>query len=372
MALPTSYQHLETVQSPDGPLDLWLSAELRDDLWDDFLQSTPLGQFQQSSLWAEYKAAEGWRAHRVVLSQGEDIAGGFQLLWKSRRGVRLGYVSKGPVMANPSSTLMGQLRRRLEHSAHQLRLLSVVLQYPDDCPEASWPGSPGTWLRSNPLGVIEATYLLDLDVSAEELVGQMSPSMRRNIRKAKQKPQVVERGRECDIPQFFALMSQTCERQGVRPNPPNPEATLAFWNVFARRGLVRMTFLRAEDRVISTQLTIAFGAKFTLWKKGWDGSHGQWHPNELLEGETLEWARSNGFRTADFCSLQVPTARALLAGQEPDKNRLSSRDEYHLRFGGRPQLLPPALVLIPNPLLRWLYRLLYLPLERRKRRRAGL
>jgi lipid II:glycine glycyltransferase (peptidoglycan interpeptide bridge formation enzyme) len=75
----------------------WISSEQEDRQWDMFLQENPSGQFQQSTFWAKTKSVNGWRPIRVVLTRGERIAGGFQLLLRPSRWGEIGYVSKGPV-----------------------------------------------------------------------------------------------------------------------------------------------------------------------------------------------------------------------------------------------------------------------------------
>ena len=96
---------------------------------------------------------------------------------------------------------------------------------------------------------------------------------------------------------------------------------------------------------------------------------GQWHPNELLQDESLEWAKANEYRVCDFCSLSRGAAERILGGEPATSLTLSARDEYNRRFGGRPKLLPRALVLMPNRFLRWLYRQTYVRFELRREQR---
>ena len=66
--------------------------------WDEFLCSCPKGEYQQSSSWAQFKRMDGWQTCRVIARKAGAIAGGFQLLWKKRKGCKVGYVSRGPVV----------------------------------------------------------------------------------------------------------------------------------------------------------------------------------------------------------------------------------------------------------------------------------
>src|SRR5262245_61106752 len=73
------------------------SASLSDAACDEFLRSTPLGHFQQTSLWSQVKATEGWHILREMMLIGGEIVGGFQILYRPSRFGRVGYLSKGPV-----------------------------------------------------------------------------------------------------------------------------------------------------------------------------------------------------------------------------------------------------------------------------------
>jgi hypothetical protein len=108
----------------------------------------------------------------------------------------------------------------------------------------------------------------------------------------------------------------------------------------------------------------------TQWKKGWDGTHSEWHPNERLADHALEWAQAHGHRLCDFSAISRRTAEHILSDQPTDSSIARSRDMFNLRLGGYPQLLPLARIYLPNPLLRLAYRHTYRRLELRKERRG--
>src|SRR3989442_1488393 len=51
--------------------------------WDDFLTRVPRPPYQQSSVWARVKAAQGWRSALVTLTRDGSVHGGAQLLYRS-------------------------------------------------------------------------------------------------------------------------------------------------------------------------------------------------------------------------------------------------------------------------------------------------
>ena len=94
---------------------------------------------------------------------------------------------------------------------------------------------------------------------------------------------------------------------------------------------------------------------------------------DLLYHDALTWGSRAGFATCDFGGMSREIAEALLAGHGLTEAQHRSRDFFHLRFGGRPALLPAAVVYVPNPVLRWgLKTLLGFVFFRRLARRALL
>jgi hypothetical protein len=167
---------------------------------------------------------------------------------------------------------------------------------------------------------------------------------------------VVRQGTEDDLPHFFALMLKTCSRQSVSPSPGSLDALRLLWRVFARTDEVQLWIAECADSRPAAQLNLLFGGRMTLWKKGWDGSHREWHSNEVLEAHAIEWANAHGYRVCDFCAIDLSIAKSILDGRSLSRTQATSRDAFNLGFGGVPKLLPPALLYVPNPVLRWVYR----------------
>ena len=350
------YHQIKGLPPVFGSLVAWFSGALKDTLWDNFLQNTPLGQFQQSSMWADYKAGEGWKHHRVILTESDTIVGGFQLLWRKTRLGRIGYVSKGPVTRSETTEMARMLEFLMKGAVAELGIVALIIQSPDASRTDYGLSTDSDFSPDNPMGVIEATYLIDVRAEKEALHRNMSPSLRRNIRKARRQPMNVREGTEADLPRFFELMEATCRRQLTKPNPASLDAVRRLWHAFAPFNSVRLTFADCPGATPATKLSLIFGERMTVWKKGWDGSHSDWHPNELLESDAMEWAHDHGCRTCDFCSFNRAAAEQLVNGRPLSEINLTSRDEYHFRFGGLPKLLPRARMYVANPIVRWGYR----------------
>jgi peptidoglycan pentaglycine glycine transferase (the first glycine) len=351
----TQYCLLESSRTEDGLLSIWHSPGKDDDAWDEFLMKTPMGQFQQSSMWAQVKEVDGWECLRVVATIEDRIAGGFQVLWRDTRFGRIGYVSKGPIAGPETPNLVERLVTLMQGQALNQRILALVVQPPDDSQITSDILGRHHFIKSNPMGVIEATLLIDVSKGHNALEKGMNRNSRRRVRLAKQCGIVI---RECsidDIGLFFNLMSETCKRQGVSPNPGSVDALGQLWRTFSKHNLLRVFFAEYDHEVVGGLLNITFGKKVSLWKKGWNFKGHACYPNDLLYYETLHWACSNQFDHCDLASLDPTIADAMLRGMPLSETQQKTRDMFNIRFGGTPKILPPARIWIANPFIRSCY-----------------
>jgi len=350
------YRLIESRETEEGVLSLWHSPGNMDAAWDEFLMATPMGQFQQSSMWARVKEAEGWESLRVLATIEDRIAGGFQILWRKTRLGRIGYVSKGPVAVPETEGLAELIAAQMREHATHTNIIGLIVQPPDESRITSDILGRSHFTEGNPMEVIETTLLVDVSKGPEALDKGMSrKDSLRKVRVAKQHGVTVREGTEEDIELFFDLMRATCARQGVTPNPPTVEALRQLWLTFSRRGCLRVTFAECNHAAPAGFLNILFGKKVTLWKKGWNFAYPDRYPNDVLYYETLHWACSHHYNHCDVVSFDRGIADALRNGKPLSNVQKKSRNIFHLRFGGVPKILPPARLWIANPLLRFGY-----------------
>ncbi|MCC7373156.1 MAG: GNAT family N-acetyltransferase [Verrucomicrobiales bacterium] len=329
-----------------------------DELWDWFLQSTPLGSFQQSSLWGRVKARERWTPFRSVVRADGRLVGGYQWLERKGRLGRIAYVSKGPVVERESASDVALVLDDLLRHARARRVTALVLQPPDVSVIGDELLKPRGFVVEDLMKVITSTLVVDLTGGIERVESGIRKSTRVEIRQARRRGACVRVGGVSDATRFFELMASTCVRQGVSPNPPSPDAVREILESFGARGCVRLTFAECEGEWVAGILALLFGSKIYIWKKGWNGKHGRLYPNALLYQESFEWACSQGYREVDFMGLDRRTAEALLGGQALSGDALQSRDQFHLGFGGQPRLLPSSYLWIANPAVRLVFKFL--------------
>jgi hypothetical protein len=349
------YSLIQSNKTDEGLVSFWRSPGNSDAAWDEFLMKSAMGQFQQSGMWAQVKEVDGWESLRVVATIEHNIVGGFQILWRKTRFGRIGYVSKGPVAVPEKQNLIEMLVILMREQALRNKILALLVQPPDDSRMTSDILDCHHFIRSNPLGVIETTLLVDVSHGEEFLDKRMSRKRRKNVRLAEKYGVTIREGTEHDIGLFFDLMCATCQRQGVKPNPPTEKSLRKLWLTFSRHNCLRVTFAEYNQEVIAGVINIVFGAKVNMWKKGWNFKYPDCRPNDLLFYETLHWACSNKFNNCDCIAFDRSIADAMQIGQPLSDIQQKSLHIFNLQFGGIPKLLPPARIWIANPLLRLFY-----------------
>lgn len=317
------------------------------------LEDSPLGQFQQSSSWAWAKAEEGWNVARFVVVRGEASIGGFQILWKSKCGARLGYITKGPVsFISGLEGVWKDLAEAVIKAVRLLRLTALIVQPPDFSCEADEHLRSAGFVPEVLFDIINATLYYDLSGTESDLWNRMPGDNRKPIRQAQRREVRIREGAKDELEVFFQLMCETCARQRAKPNPSSVQILKRVWDGFHPRGGIRLTFAEVGGAPVASMISIRFGNRASGWKRGGRVDAGKSRANHLLLYESLCWAQRMGCGSYDICSLRLDIAEAKLSGEKFSQEQSSSRDMFLLGFGGVPQIIPGAWIFIPNPVLR--------------------
>jgi hypothetical protein len=353
----SGYERIDERKLSEGTVVAWSSGELADLSWDNFLKDTAHGQFQQSTLWARAKHAEGWNPLRLLVTLKGEILAGFQILWQSSWRGRMGYISKGPIVLPGHCGLPEYVTGLIRRVAREKRLRGLVVQPPDSCIEISECLRNSGFLPEALLNVNNATWIIDLMRDFRVVEQEISKQTRKKVKQALNRGVTIREGGRGDLGTFFELMLSTCKRQRTAPVPSDLQLLEALWDA-GQPGFIRLTFAECERRPLAGLITILFGRTVSLWKRGWSSLEAERHPNELLIYEALRWSNSNGYHLADFCALDIGIALNMLRGKPLTSDQERSRHTFHIRFGGSPRLLPEAEIYLPNPIVRGAYRLI--------------
>ncbi len=334
-----------------------LSASDNDPAWDDFLAATPLGQYQQSSMWARVKSCEGWRPLRMILTAEGQTAGGFQMLVRRTRLGPVGYISKGPVLAGEDQGVLDFLMELVVSLAKTNRLKALILQPPDQSTIGDAVLARHRFLPNHLMTVISATLIINTADSLDEITGRLRRTTRVELKQSEKRGMKICEGSEQDLPTFFRLMMATCQRQQTAPQPATESGLREVWEAFHPSGRIRLAFAEHEGEPVAAAICLCLGDRVTFWKKGWSGAHHERHPNQLVMFDAIRWAHTQGCRQFDCSAIYRDTAVNLLNGQPLSETQKSARDFFMLGYGGTPVLLPESRVYFGNPGVRFLYRI---------------
>ncbi len=343
----------------------WLSSGLEDTCWDRFLQESPPGQFQQSTMWARAKKPGGWRPLRVVLTLEDEIVGGFQILRRLRWWGGIGYISKGPVIAADHPEMADYATELLRKVSRRQRLRALLVQPPDFCQQMEASLGNGGFVFGAPVDVIRSTLIFDLRDGVEAVELRIARQTRRKARQAVARGVHIREGSRQDIEAFFHLMLCSCRRQGVDPKPSEVKDLFALWDAARPSGCVRLIFAEYEGNPLAGMICITFGKTLTMWRRGWNGMEGERHPNELITCEALKLAAQNGFDFCDYMAFDEQIARAIQNGEPLSPEQERSLHCFISRFGGSPRFLPEPRMYFPNPFLQAAVMFLHTMMARR-------
>lgn len=338
-------------------VEVAVSHDVHDVRWDNFLEHSRLGQYRQSSLWAQAKQAEGWKPIRVTLWTNSALLGGFQILYRQTRFGNIAYLNKGPVLVSDDPDLLTITINQLQAISEQYRFLAVIVQLPDQSTfDESVLWRDGL-LPNHLIGFSLASIVIPTAEPFELVEANMSRHLRKHIRQAKRRQVEVIEGNITNLNQFFALMQAACRRRNTVPNPPSEAALLEVWRAFYPTNRIRMTLALCDHEIVSGLISIGFGDRLSLWRKGWNGEHSSRHPNELLYYEAIQWATNNGYKVVDLEDFDQDLARDLLCKtvEEPPESA-DGIHRFKLNFGGYPVVFPATRIWIANPVLRLGYR----------------
>ncbi len=324
-----------------------------DSAWDSFLAGQSSGHHVQSSLWAQVKAMNGWRARRITVSRDGQIVGGAQLLIRQVRYFgSIGYVPKGPILANGDDETAARLLEQVRRLATSERLRVLFVQPPEYGSFVSQLAEFG--FRPCPVETApSATVLIDLSANLEAILARMPKGMRNGIRRSQKRGIIVREGTRDDLEAFHELLSMTSRRRGFTPF--ELDYFQGMWDILEPAGCLKVFLGELEGEPVSAQICIPFGDTLVAKQIGWSGKHGRLHPNEALDWFTIQWAKANGYRYYDLEGIERPAANAIVSGQPLPEQYAESPTAFKLRFGGEVKLYPAAYCLIANPVLRTLY-----------------
>lgn len=348
-----------------GRMDVRLLTS-SDDLrqYDFWVRSHPAGSLWQSLEWKTYQESLGREVRLYAAEEdGKIVVSALVVIDRTRFGLSMWEIPRGPLGSEKWKVESGKLVNEIIDDAKRARAVSLYVSPPSNelstfnflprlpfrSPRAK-EGAKSRGQLSTRLVYPEATRIIDLTLSEDDLLAQMKPKGRYNIRLAEKRG--VKIVQSDDVESYAALAGQTCERDGFRgpgkrgyecflKNLPGSFLLLAY----APPSSPSSAALSAP---VAGLLGVIWGSTGLYYYGASSHSRKELMAPYLLQWETMRYCKARGCARYDLFGI-APDGR-------PD-HPWSGISDFKTKFGGTVEAYPPEQELVLRPAMKNLLKL---------------
>ena len=275
--------------------------------WNGVLRKLPAPHLLQTWEWSVFKSRYGWQPTRYawIVQATDEPQAAASVLTRSLGPLPTGvmYVPKGPVLDYGNPLLVDHVLSKLEEAAAQTHAVFVKID-PDVRPDTDAGNSViGTlrrrgWQQSEEEIQFRNTVLLDLTPSLEDLLMGMKSKWRYNIRLAERSGVTVRHAEYEDLSLLYDIYHKTAARGDfvIRAESYYHDA----WGSFIEAGLAQPFIAEVEDVPVAMVVIYRFGKRAYYMYGGSRSLHREKMPNNLLQWESIKWAKEQGCTVYDM------------------------------------------------------------------------
>jgi lipid II:glycine glycyltransferase (peptidoglycan interpeptide bridge formation enzyme) len=329
--------------------------------WDELVTRTANSDVAQLSAWAAIRRSAGYRPLYVLAVSGATLLGGAQLL---RRRVRpigwIGYLPYGPLLAAGTASVQAAVRHELVAALDRLaRTHAALFVQPPDGGDRIALGLLQRGFRFSSAQIApSATMRVDLNASEHELLCGLSRRLRTWTRRWPERGVKVRVGDERDIPTLATLAASTASYQRFTPFPMSYLETT--YRELDAGGHVVLLIGELDGTPVAAELLTGSGGVLKSRITGFDRDSpraAKLNVASAMIWKAICWAKANGYRYYDFGGLRPESARMLRAAEPVE--HLPGPDQFKTKFGGEAWTYPPAVEMLPSPVVRFGYDMLH-------------
>jgi len=304
--------------------------------WNAYVAGHSAGNLLQTSQWGALKSEFGWDWDLVTVGDPEMPQAGAMVLYRPLP-LKLGtiaYVPRGPLVDWEDMALVRELLDRVHRVVRRRRAWACWLE-----PEAL----DGTQAVATLVALAyrpssrtiqpRSTILVDLAPDEDDILKAMKSKTRYNIRLAARKGVTVRMGTVDDIDVFYALMTETGERDefGVH--------TAAYYKrsfeLFDARGQVGLFLAEYEGEPLAGILAFVVGKKAWYISGASSNRHRNLMPAYAVQWAAMQWAKSLGCRVYDLWGIPDADKATLEAEFTERSDELWGVYRFKRGFGGQ-------------------------------------
>jgi lipid II:glycine glycyltransferase (peptidoglycan interpeptide bridge formation enzyme) len=296
--------------------------------WEQLVRHTPASGVMQSLAWAEFQRARGLRTLHLGLEAGGSLIGGVIFYAPAiSHDAGLLIAPDGPVLPweNAELARAGLRALRVAAEACAPEYGAVGLRIEPRLPEPK-PRLLRDWGRAPVDLLTRETLYLDIAASEGEILAQMKPKGRYNIRLS-ERHGVTVRATEsaAEIATFYHLLDEAGTRDDFYVESINHFSDLI--GHLAPAGLARLLFAEYNGTALGTLLLITYGARATYLYGGTANTQ-----REVMAGYATQWA---AIRMARAAGCQVYDFYGFERTGDP-RHQYAGFSRFKRAFGGTP------------------------------------
>lgn len=275
--------------------------------FDDFVARFETGDLLQSFEWGELKSHSGWKPVRVYAERDGKIVAAASLLKRAipKTGRCIMYAPRGPVLDTQDSELVQSFSKYLKETAIKHKAIFLKIDPPvpveDTVSEANLQAAGFVPIAAQGFGGTQPKCVmqLDLDKSVDDLMASFKEKWRYNIRLAARRGVTVDMNcPKSDLPKFYELLKETCERDGFLVRGLSYFENM--WDVLEPAGYMRLVLTYYEGKPIAGAIAYLFGDKAMYTYGASSNEHRNVMPNHLMQWTMIQWAKESGCKWYDF------------------------------------------------------------------------
>lgn len=312
-------------------MNLELLDNLDSETWERALATLPDGaELLQSLIWKNIALAEGRNVRQFAWQEQGIIVALAQILETGRAGLKGWYLPRGPICLNPkrAADIWPFILKDLQIRAKTAGVAFIRFE-----PE-NWPLPVEAFGQKIKAIQPARSLFLNLSQTDQELLTEMHPKTRYNIRVAEKKGVEIFRGCKGELLLFWRLLQTTTARDHFSGH------NLKHYQRLQEQGkpAIELWLARREGKILAAGL-FSFYQGRAVYLHGASANEGrQYMAPHLLQWRMIERAREQGCRYYDFYGI--------------DEEKWPGVTRFKKGFGGEERVYPGTFLLVVS---RWPY-----------------
>ncbi len=318
--------------------------------FDDFVRKHPFGTIHQTYEWGDFQAKSSKRDKFWMLVLEERTVTGRKILGTAllvRQKLPFGlswlYCPRGPLMDYENEKQIGLMCGKIMEIAKRENAVFLRMDPPVSICDVEDVVKLENCYKAQKLCAAHAEYMpghtlmIDLSLSEDQILKQMKPKGRYNIKVAERHGVTVDLKCMKDIDVFYKLFNETTERDGFNGHPK--EYYRNMLDVLGSRN-AKLWIAYLKEKPLAAAIVTYFKDTATYYFGASSGDDRNVMAPYLLHWEIMRDAKKHGYKHYDLFGIAPD-----LKGQHP----WATVSEFKLKFGGKRVDYLPARELVFKP-----------------------